>query len=275
MQRKTYRNRWLRQRGLYERMATTRFHKNIRENLFRLPFDDFTRFNYAALVNAFISAQMIVDAFAVVYTDVGIKHGLKIGRAITKEAKEFNPQTFEDQYAQFISDWIQDNLGEKITSIRQTLIAEILRIIADAFSRNDGTAGTSPTRSVPNIAAEIKKKVKSKDFYLWQAKRIARTETTAAANLGAIMAANDHDVELEKEWISTIDKKTRRKPQDEYDHLFMDGNTVDLRDDFLVDGENLHYPGDPRGSAGNVINCRCTIAVLVKRDSEGRIIFKN
>jgi hypothetical protein len=27
---------------------------------------------------------------------------------------------------------------------------------------------------------------------------------------------------------------------------------------FIVMGEQLDYPGDPVGSAGNVINCRCT-----------------
>ena len=26
---------------------------------------------------------------------------------------------------------------------------------------------------------------------------------------------------------------------------------------FEVDGEQLMYPGDPAGSAGNIINCQC------------------
>jgi hypothetical protein len=33
---------------------------------------------------------------------------------------------------------------------------------------------------------------------------------------------------------------------------------------FLVGGEELAYPGDSRGSAANVINCRCTNAPFPK-----------
>jgi len=32
---------------------------------------------------------------------------------------------------------------------------------------------------------------------------------------------------------------------------------------FIVDGESLDYPGDPSGSAANVINCRCGVSYLV------------
>jgi hypothetical protein len=32
---------------------------------------------------------------------------------------------------------------------------------------------------------------------------------------------------------------------------------------FEVGGEMLMYPGDPAGSAGNVINCRCAISHVV------------
>ena len=41
-----------------------------------------------------------------------------------------------------------------------------------------------------------------------------------------------------------------------------DGQVRAIGDTFDVDGEQLAYPGDPSGSAGNVINCRCTIAIL-------------
>jgi hypothetical protein len=32
---------------------------------------------------------------------------------------------------------------------------------------------------------------------------------------------------------------------------------------FEVDGELLDYPGDPTGSAANVINCRCAVGYIV------------
>ena len=36
---------------------------------------------------------------------------------------------------------------------------------------------------------------------------------------------------------------------------------------FLVGGEELSYPGDSRGSAANVINCRCTNAPFPKEET--------
>ncbi len=41
-------------------------------------------------------------------------------------------------------------------------------------------------------------------------------------------------------------------------HVLADGQIVPLEDFFFVDGESLFEPGDPRGSAGNIINCRCS-----------------
>ncbi len=49
------------------------------------------------------------------------------------------------------------------------------------------------------------------------------------------------------------DSKTRE------DHAEADGQEVGMDEPFDVGGEQLMYPGDPAGSAGNVINCRCTV----------------
>jgi hypothetical protein len=48
---------------------------------------------------------------------------------------------------------------------------------------------------------------------------------------------------------------------------------VPLDKPFNVGGEKLMFAGDPKGSAGNVINCRCSIAQVVRRDSNGNIML--
>lgn len=40
-------------------------------------------------------------------------------------------------------------------------------------------------------------------------------------------------------------------------HLVADGQEVPEGEPFIVDGELLMFPGDPKGSPENVINCRC------------------
>ena len=81
---------------------------------------------------------------------------------------------------------------------------------------------------------------------------VARTEVINASNRGDIIGARETNLDLKKEWLASIDGREREE------HAGADGQSVDLEDSFIVGGESLDYPGDPRGSAGNVIQCRCT-----------------
>jgi hypothetical protein len=90
---------------------------------------------------------------------------------------------------------------------------------------------------------------------------IARTEGHAAANAGSLESALESGVVLEKEWIFTEDERTRDGENGEFDHTGV--ANVKPEEPFIVSGEELMFPGDPAGSAGNVINCRCAIGYVV------------
>jgi len=100
-----------------------------------------------------------------------------------------------------------------------------------------------------------------------QARRIARTETLRAANQGRYLAADhvhkEHNLPMLKKWHTALDERTRRTPPNEFDHAEASGQTVKFEDFFVVGGENLKYPLDPNGSAGNTINCRCIATYTV------------
>jgi len=102
--------------------------------------------------------------------------------------------------------------------------------------------------SVSDISARIRKiegfntKVRSD--------RIARTEMVSAQNEGHLQAYDQAEVEG-KEWLTSGDERVRD------DHVSADGQVRRVREDFDVGGEKLPAPGQG-GSAGNVINCRCT-----------------
>ena len=74
---------------------------------------------------------------------------------------------------------------------------------------------------------------------------------------------------MQKEWISALDSRTRD------DHAGSNGQRRPENTAFNVGGEKLMYPGDPAGSAGNVINCRCTVAMIPARDNAGNLIPTN
>lgn len=85
-----------------------------------------------------------------------------------------------------------------------------------------------------------------------RARTIARTELVAISNAGSLAAARLSGAGEWKTWLATADARTRDW------HSAASGQTRRLNDTFTVKGEEMDYPGDPRGSAENVINCRCT-----------------
>ena len=83
------------------------------------------------------------------------------------------------------------------------------------------------------------------------AARIARTEIHTATERGAFEAARSLGVRVVKEWVSRRDGLVR------IGHAIADGQMQEIDTPFSVGGEPLMYPGDPAGSARNVIQCRC------------------
>lgn len=90
------------------------------------------------------------------------------------------------------------------------------------------------------------------------AETIARTETHGAAESTgfdtATQAAVAAGMALTKRWLATHDARTRE------DHAAAedDNQEVPIDEPFIVGGDELMYPGDPDGSAEQVVNCRCT-----------------
>ena len=96
----------------------------------------------------------------------------------------------------------------------------------------------------------------------WRAELIARTESCTTMNAGAIELYKSEDIQM-KEWISVQDDRTRDA------HLLMDGTVIPVTDKFEVpatsqsEGAFMEYAGDPTAPAGQVCNCRCTVAPFV------------
>ena len=109
-----------------------------------------TKDNYEFFVKEFVTNQPFFDAYEEFYTSIGVEHGNRIGKAINQEQKLFNPFNFESGFRQFIKNLVLNNFGQKITSIRQTLIDAVIEIISDGFDKND-----SPVE----IARDIQEKV--------------------------------------------------------------------------------------------------------------------
>lgn len=96
-----------------------------------------------------------------------------------------------------------------------------------------------------------------------RAQRIARTEVHSAEQAGqdALIDSLVRSGSIPAPrfaWLNAGDNRVRPlpRPVGPFDHH--DIAPVTWPEPFQVSGEALRYPGDPTGSPGNIINCRCT-----------------
>lgn len=167
-----------------------------------------------------------------------------------KQEKLFNlydKKAFEDEYINKINLFVDLHVAEQIKKVNKTTKKIIKRIIKNGRDAN-----------LTN--REIAKKLKDVgSFSSARAKRIAQTETHSIANHSVQSAMETTNIKMEKEWLAAFDARTRAT------HIEANGQRVAMNADFIINGESLRYPGDPNGSSGNIINCRCVVLYHTKK----------
>lgn len=154
---------------------------------------------------------------------------------------------FAAVFGQIAMDYVAgEMIRQRIVKVTDTTRANIVAQVM---------AGQAEGLGVAAIARNVAKAVPS--IAIARGAIIARTETHGAANAGADEAARATGLKLRKEWVAVGGGRTRD------DHADADGQIVDMDAPFYVGGERLRYPGDPAGSAGNIINCRCGVSHIV------------
>jgi hypothetical protein len=254
---------WSKLQPRYERIAYRIIQKHIAMVWQNLRVNNVSFATLEIFIRANMQEFHIMELYIELYQTIGLDFAKRVGKDLDiLETK--NTALFNEQLLREIVLYLQSNGGTKIVSVTQTLADEIIKAIMAQLGEN---------ATVIQLQESILKVIgNTQRFYRYQALRIARTETTAAAGFAAIQRAKQSNLILEKEWIAVIDDRTRIRP---FDHLDMNGQKVDLDKPFFVGGQELQYPGDNNGSAGNVINCRCTIGFSGKRDANGNLLFKN
>ena len=169
--------------------------------------------------------------------------GTRISRGIkgaypseTKREEITKPEWFEMVLLEYINAYGADEVV-KITTTTQEQIKQVI-----ANSRNAGLGVVETAEALRQFAPELSK---------IRALTIARTETHAAAGFSQQAVMKATGLEFRREWVAAIDGRERQE------HADANGQTIGQGEKFVVAGEQLDFPGDPAGSAANVINCRC------------------
>lgn len=122
--------------------------------------------------------------------------------------------------------------------------------------------GVNGGESVPAIAQRVDAVLATTGSERWsnRARVIAVTETTRAYGAGTTAAGLEQSRVtgrlLQKRWRTEHDDRVRAS------HRHVDGMTLPLYQPFPVGDDLLMFPGDPLGSADEVVNCRCDLVIV-------------
>lgn len=189
--------------------------------------------------------------------------------------------------------FLRSEIAQKAFGINELFLQEIVNLLRDSLLR---LSTIKVTETLRNHLIELYeqalrdglgedefiKLIQEDNFTTTQAQRIVRTETNRVTNTARKATADLFQFEMEKEWVSHqdfrtrrgqgVDKTGKRKP----DHLHMNGQTVGLEEMFrdANSGELIDFPSAPGGSAAMTINCRCQMVTVPKRDENDRLIPK-
>jgi hypothetical protein len=201
-----------------------------------------------------------------IYTAIGLPAAKQTLREINGEQKGFGIN--EELIAEIISYFKNYLLNKAVIPISETTKEQILEVLSKAQKEGWG---------VDKIAYELE----SSELSLYRARMIVRTETLKANFYGQKLGRDKAKWESEKTWLSASDHRTR------HSHVQVNGMKRDDNErfpvpiykrigkvDIQIGIDYMLGPGDLQASAGNVINCRCTLTHKAKRDENGRLIPK-
>lgn len=162
----------------------------------------------------------------------------------------------EDYFDDYMRRYVEEKTGDRIKTISETTREKMLQIVKSTVGK-----ALSEGLSVDEIRDILQQKFANMVDY--RAVRIARTEVISASNAGSLQGAISTGIAFKKVWLATKTGHTRKG------HLEMMDKSVGVMEQFSVPiydtkgaylgSEKLNFPADPNGSAGNVINCRCTL----------------
>jgi len=188
------------------------------------PIDPEDVFDRIAQIKATIEA--LEAAMELMYTDAALSTANALG-------SEASPLLMERVIATMRGRL--DVLAKQVTETTyRTISEEILK------------PGVEEGEGIPKLAARIKDRFT--DLKTYRAETIARTETLGGTSEASFLAARESGVVTDKTWVAANDLRVRDS------HKEMDNETVPMDATF---SNGLMFPGDPRGTPDQTINCRC------------------
>ena len=188
-----------------------------------------------------LSEDYLFDWYKGLYLDAGLPRCKSTARDLS--LGKATPE--EDYWLGELTRYAEDRAGSEIVLVQDTLKESLVSIVRSSMQEH-------PEAGVEKLARAIAKGYK--DIEIWQARRIAQTETMIGMADAGALAASTLDVSFVKQWAISGLGNTRET------HEAMDGIIVEADEPFILpEGDMMMYPHDSSmgASAGEIINCAC------------------
>jgi hypothetical protein len=164
-------------------------------------------------------------------------------------------EIIEDLIMEEILAYLDLHVGETVVAVGNTSLVLIRRLL-DKLVPDIVEQGVGAGQAQTMLRDSIKSAWHEAKYF--RTERIVRTEVNRAANWGSMKGVKSTEIPHDKVWLSALYANSRPE------HTAGDGQKVDIDSAFYIGGESLMFPGDPAGSAGNVINCLCSMTYETK-----------
>lgn len=189
----------------------------------------------------------LAERFMAMAVRIAVSHVLSGKKAVLPELE--HKEAWHAFWTYLVHKWMSDYGAARAKETAHTTREDLQRVITAAVSGEDEL---NPVQ----VAAAM---LRVKGLSAFRAMTIARTEVhnamMYASQESAAKLEREGGLVLKKRWVPVLDERTR------VNHASMANVApIALDADFMVGGERMQRPGDPRGSAANTVRCRCVLA---------------
>ena len=194
------------------------------------------------VIQSYLDESYLFDWYKGLYVQAGLPRAKSTARDLSRGKASPEEGYWESEIMRYAG----EQAGEKIVLVQDTLKDNLVSIVR-TYMQDD------TQMPIEKLARKILHDYNS--IALWQARRIAQTETMIGLAQAGEIAARSLDVGYTKQWATSGLMNTRDT------HLAMDGVVVDMDEPFdLVDCQMM-FPHDSSlgAPAGEIINCACDV----------------
>lgn len=254
-----YREQFEKQHAAYERKVAPVFYKGLKAQVMPvLQYMEAKGEINDSDIDNLVRVRPMQAAYALAYENIGVlaaQREYKLLRLENPTKADIISQFFSLKWAKWMREYALLNVGDLIQKVTDHTKEQIRYALAKAYE-----SGATFTEQIKLI----------REYTLGEIGRnraltIARTETTRAAaegkRIGATDWAKENGTVLYHKWVHT-----GRTEHDRKFHIVMDSEKpIPADQDYVVLGERMKGPGDPKASAKNSINCCCTEMFMSER----------